>query len=81
MNARSSVVILLADDDEEDLQMTVEALTKSRLGNDLRVARDGEEGDHDVDIEAARAGAADYLVKGRAQPHLARTHDPLRDPE
>ena len=43
MNAGSPVVILLADDDEEDLQMTIEALRESRLGNDLRVTRDGEE--------------------------------------
>jgi CheY-like chemotaxis protein len=42
-NRRIPVVILLADDDEEDLQMTIEALSESRLGNDLRVARDGEE--------------------------------------
>ena len=37
------ITILLTDDDEEDLQMTVEALRESRLGNDLRITRDGEE--------------------------------------
>lgn len=37
------IVILLVDDDEEDLQMTQEALRESRLGNDLRTTRDGEE--------------------------------------
>jgi CheY-like chemotaxis protein len=37
------ITILLADDDEEDLQMTIEALRENRLGNDLRVTRDGEE--------------------------------------
>ena len=37
------IVILLAEDDEEDLQMTIEALKENRLGNDLRVTRDGEE--------------------------------------
>jgi CheY-like chemotaxis protein len=37
------VTILLVDDDEEDLQMTQEALRESRLGNDLRLAHDGEE--------------------------------------
>ena len=37
------ITILLTDDDEEDLQMTLEALRESRLGNDLRTTRDGEE--------------------------------------
>jgi hypothetical protein len=36
-------VILLTDDDEEDVQMTVEALTASPLSNDVRTTRDGEE--------------------------------------
>jgi CheY-like chemotaxis protein len=37
------LTILLVDDDDEDLLMTQEALRESRLGNDLRTARDGEE--------------------------------------
>ena len=37
------ITILLVDDDDEDLAMTQEALRKSRLGNDLRTAHDGEE--------------------------------------
>jgi CheY-like chemotaxis protein len=37
------ITILLADDDEEDLMMTQEALRQSRLGNDLRSVLDGEE--------------------------------------
>ena len=40
---KGPIVILLVDDDEEDLQMTVEALRESRLGNDLRMTHDGEE--------------------------------------
>ena len=40
---RRPIVILLTDDDEEDLQMTLEALRESRLGNDLRTTSDGEE--------------------------------------
>jgi CheY-like chemotaxis protein len=40
---RRPITILLADDDEDDLEMTQEALLKSRLGNDLRVVVDGEE--------------------------------------
>ena len=41
--SRKPITILLADDDEEDLLMTREALEQSRLGNDLRLAYDGEE--------------------------------------
>ena len=37
------ITIMLTDDDEEDLQMTVEALRESRLGNDVRTTRDGED--------------------------------------
>lgn len=43
MSERTPIVILLAEDDDEDAQMTLEALKKNRLGNDVRVARDGEE--------------------------------------
>jgi CheY-like chemotaxis protein len=37
------ITILLADDDEEDRLMTKEALTESRLANDVRFVADGEE--------------------------------------
>jgi CheY-like chemotaxis protein len=40
---RRPITILLVDDDEEDLQLTKEALQQSRLVNDLRFAYDGEE--------------------------------------
>ncbi len=43
MTPRVPIVILLAEDDDEDLEMTLEALKESRLGNDIRVTRDGEE--------------------------------------
>ncbi len=43
MKPRHPIVILLVDDDEEDLQMTQEALHESRLGNNLRTTADGEE--------------------------------------
>ncbi len=43
MRPRLPIVILLADDDDEDMQMTVEALRESRLANDVRAVRDGEE--------------------------------------
>jgi two-component system, response regulator len=37
------ITILLADDDEEDREMTAEALKESRLANTLRFVEDGEE--------------------------------------
>ena len=43
MKPRHPIVILLVDDDEEDLQMTQEALRESRLGNNLQTTCDGEE--------------------------------------
>jgi two-component system, response regulator len=42
-HSRLPITILLVDDDEEDLLLTQQALEESRLGNDLRVAHDGEE--------------------------------------
>lgn len=36
-------VILLADDDDEDRQLTVEALGASRLKNEIHCVEDGEE--------------------------------------
>lgn len=43
MRKPPSMTILLADDDEEDREMTVEALRTSRLANDVRIVEDGEE--------------------------------------
>jgi CheY-like chemotaxis protein len=43
MKPRHPIVILLVDDDEEDLQMTQEALHESRLGNNVRTTCDGED--------------------------------------
>lgn len=37
------IVILLADDDEEDRMLTSDALVESRVVNDLRFVEDGEE--------------------------------------
>jgi CheY-like chemotaxis protein len=59
-----AITILLADDDEEDLQMTQEALLQSRLGNDLRIVLDGEElmdylhrrGQYDAPADAPKPG-------------------------
>jgi CheY-like chemotaxis protein len=43
MSKRSSVVILMADDDADDRELTKEALTESRLANDLHFVEDGAE--------------------------------------
>src|ERR1043165_1003809 len=43
MSDRHPITILLADDDEEDRMMTMEALQESRLRNDLRFAVDGQD--------------------------------------
>lgn len=40
---RKPITILMADDDEEDCQLTKEAWEENKLANDLRFVRDGEE--------------------------------------
>ncbi len=40
---RKTVTILMADDDEDDCMLAREALTESRLANDLHFVKDGEE--------------------------------------
>jgi CheY-like chemotaxis protein len=40
---RTTVTILMADDDEDDCMLAHEALAESRLANDLHFVRDGEE--------------------------------------
>lgn len=41
--ARKPIIILLADDDEDDRMLARDALTDSRLANDLHMVVDGEE--------------------------------------
>ncbi len=41
MSQRASVVILMADDDADDRELTKDALTESRLANDLHFVEDG----------------------------------------
>jgi CheY-like chemotaxis protein len=41
--AGKSILILMADDDPDDRMLTQEALEESRLANELRFVRDGEE--------------------------------------
>jgi CheY-like chemotaxis protein len=43
MSERASVVILMADDDPDDRELTREALAESHLANELRFVRDGVE--------------------------------------
>ena len=43
MTDAKAITILIADDDEDDLLMTQEALEEARLTNDIRFVRDGEE--------------------------------------
>jgi len=64
MSARMPIVILLAEDDEEDAQMTLDALKKNRLGNDVRVARDGEEVMDYLRREGRYANGADAPLPG-----------------
>lgn len=40
---KKPITILLADDDDEDIMLSREALEESRLANDLRVVKDGQE--------------------------------------
>lgn len=40
---RKPIVILMADDDEEDRMLAADALRESRLANDLRFVEDGEQ--------------------------------------
>ena len=40
---RKPITILMADDDDEDCQLTKEAWEENKLANDLRFVRDGEE--------------------------------------
>jgi len=43
MKENNPIVILLADDDEEDRLMTCDALAESRLSNDIYCVTDGED--------------------------------------
>ncbi len=43
MSSRKPIIILIAEDDEEDRMLAREALAESRLANDLYFVEDGEE--------------------------------------
>ena len=40
---RKAVTILMADDDQEDCELTRDALQDARLANDMRFVYDGQE--------------------------------------
>jgi CheY-like chemotaxis protein len=61
---RTPITILLADDDEEDRLMTTEALTESRLANDVRFVADGEELTDYLFGRGAYANGADAPTPG-----------------
>ena len=61
---RMPITILVADDDEEDQLMTRDALTESRLANDVRFVADGEELTDYLFRRGAYADAADAPVPG-----------------
>jgi CheY-like chemotaxis protein len=61
---RKPIVILLADDDEEDRMLACDALAESRLSNDITCVTDGEDlmdylkrrGKYALPVEAPRPG-------------------------
>jgi CheY-like chemotaxis protein len=57
--SKRSVTILMADDDEDDRQLTREALQNSRLANDMRFVADGQELLDYLRREGAYADAAE----------------------
>lgn len=56
--ARKPVVILMADDDEDDRELTRDALQNARLANHMRFAVDGQDLLDYLRREGAYAGAA-----------------------
>lgn len=62
--ARKPITILLADDDEDDRMLAKDALTDSRLANDLHMVVDGEElmdyllrrGEYEAQADSPRPG-------------------------
>ena len=56
MSDTNAVEILLVEDDQNDLDMTLRALRKSNLANHIQVARDGVEAVEFIFCEGAHAG-------------------------
>ena len=55
-NAGNEIEILLVEDSQDDLDMTLRALRKSNLANKIQVARDGAEALEFILCEGAHAG-------------------------
>jgi len=56
MNQTDEVEILLVEDSQDDLDMTLRALSKANLANHIQVARDGVEALEFIFCEGAHAG-------------------------
>ena len=56
MNAGDIVEILIVEDTQEDLDLTLRALRKAKLTNRLQVARDGEEALQIIFCEGSHSG-------------------------
>ena len=63
MNETNEVEILLVEDNQDDLDMTLRALRKANLANHIQIARDGAEALEFIFCQGAHAGAT--LKTGR----------------
>jgi two-component system, response regulator len=56
MNSQNQIEILLVEDSEDDLEMTLRALRKANLANRIQIARDGVEALDFIFCEGPHAG-------------------------
>ena len=56
MNESNQIEILLVEDDQDDLDMTLRALRKANLANHIQIARDGAEAIDFIFCEGTHAG-------------------------
>jgi two-component system response regulator len=64
LSERRAITILMADDDEEDRELTREAMSDSRLANEMRFVCDGQELIDYLRHEGAYADGADAPEPG-----------------
>ena len=92
MENKDTLVILMADDDEDDILLTRKALQKGKLLNPLHTVRDGEElldyllrrGDYTEEAQAPRPGVILLDLNmprkdGREALKEIKTHADLKD--